>query len=441
MGIKADGTVNYYTWGSLGDSVGDVGRIVSLYTKATHLCPDAAWTRRYLPVVETLGRHMLSLRSKAKSADLPTPTTGLVIGQPEHDWHRTQDKFFYNNNVWILRGMEELSTFLQQDAARNGTLGKLLETDATLYRTDIINSVSACLTKDAEGRAHFLPPYAELGLTPFSRMTGGRLAEYSNFRFYSETLLSDVLPKDIESMFLMWHNNMGGRIGGASRFSGWLDDMPTAGWGYGALTNNRTEDFLALLYGHAATYQSRGTFHSTEQLSFRGEGWYRDFLHWPNPSSAKTANLQYYGTENDVSFCIVSQVLVARLTRWQLVFEDFYRSTGITSPGSIWLARAAPKRWFVPGSQGFSVGNAPTRFGRVSFRMEVTQQGTTYFVTPPLGTPSDLRWKLRWPVPIESVLCQQCAVLEDADGIVTVVASHPASPFSVTANSSAVSWI
>ena len=39
---------------------------------------------------------------------------------------------------------------------------------------------------------------------------------------------------------------------------------------------NQTQDFLELLYGHAANYQSRGTFHSTEQLPFTGTGRYRD---------------------------------------------------------------------------------------------------------------------------------------------------------------------
>lgn len=80
-------------------------------------------------------------------------------------------------------------------------------------------------------------------------MTESREASYANFRFYSETLLADVLPREVENVFLHFHNDMGGRVGGASRFEGWLDDMPTAGWGYGALTNNRTQDYLALLYG------------------------------------------------------------------------------------------------------------------------------------------------------------------------------------------------
>ena len=130
---------------------------------------------------------------------------------------------------------------------------------------------------------------------------------------------------------------------GASRWEDHLDDMPTAGWGYGALVNNQTSDFLELLYGHMASYQSRGTFHSTEQLSFLGTGRYRSFLHIKDPpvdlaspihevTSQDRAQSGYYGIENDVSFCIVSNILVARMTRWQLVMED-----SVTN--SIWLAR------------------------------------------------------------------------------------------------------
>merc|ERR1711998_532572 len=74
--------------------------------------------------------------------------------------------------------------------------------------------------------------------------TDGRPSEYSNFRFFSETVLADVLSRDLEDTLLTWHNSRGGRLGGASRFSNWLDDMPTAGWGYGALTNNRTDDSM-----------------------------------------------------------------------------------------------------------------------------------------------------------------------------------------------------
>ena len=183
------------------------------------------------------------------------------------------------------------------------------------------------------------PPCAHVNSTPYANMVESFEASYANFRFYSEVLLADVMPREIERLFLEYHNARGGRLGGASRWQDHLDDMPTAGWGYGALTNNRTDDVLALLYGHMASYQSHGAFHSTEQLSFLGEGLYRAFLHvapqqdpMPAPNLVgpveaveaeethvemeRRAGGQYYALENDVSFCIVSEVLVARLTRW-----------------------------------------------------------------------------------------------------------------------------
>jgi hypothetical protein len=353
--------------------------------------------------------------------------------------------------------------------------------------------------------------------TPYTNMTNGTHESYANFRFYSEVLLSDMLPRSLEASFLELHNNKGGRLAGANRFLNRLDDMPTAGWGYGAITNNQTEDFLALLYGHMATYQSRGTFHTTEQLQYRGEGYYRSFSSWDDPmpdvvnvKPAETAEttaggdtgdkveaggewavrsdgrsresvslpgrgrhgagdatgLGYYINENDVSFCVVSQILVARLTRWQLVFEDYYRGfSDESNPPSIWLGRAAPKRWFAFSKTAAAaaavaaehsaakhsaaehstaamapsvvVANAPTDEGRVSFNITVTAEGAaSYSVVVEDRAASDaiaataastgtnsVVWKLRWPGKVSSVRVSGCTIVgvSAADGIVAVV--------------------
>jgi len=430
--VRPDGSINYYSWGGFHDSYGDAGRLVSLFVQATQMCPDEDWILHNTPYAEHLARWILEKRNNATSVELPPHQQGLVMGVPEHDWHATKDKYFYSNNVVLLRGMEELGSFLLQNPGRNATFGNELLADAVDFRKAIMTSLRLC-TVFQNGTAFFLPPIAETNYTPFERMTYGswksnRYPEYSNFRFYPETLLADVLPRELEEVLLHWHNHRGGRIGGASRWGNWLDDMPVTGWGFGALVNNQTDNFLALLYGHAATYQSRGTFHSTEQLSFQGEGWYRHFLHWPNPKPNATyhAGLQYYGNENDVSFCVVSEVIIARLTRWQLVFEDFYRpqfsSQVDSSSGAIWLARGAPKRWFFSGS-GFNVSRAPTRFGKLSYQMRLTGSTAAFHVVVPTKAPSQMKWVLRWPFQIDSVECEGCHVLQvEAHGVATIVA-------------------
>jgi len=123
---------------------------------------------------------------------------------------------------------------------------------------------------------------------------------------------------------------------------------------------------------------------------------------------------------------------MARLTRWQLVFEDFYRPSA--DQGAIWLARAAPKRWFTKGSS-FEVERAPTRYGRLSFNVSTSATGlVAYSVQVPASTPGELHFVLRWPYPIQQVHCDVCSVLDVDSSGAARVASTGGSVFKATAD-------
>merc|ERR1711957_828302 len=101
---------------------------------------------------------------------------------------------------------EEFGEFLTTAPSQNATLGKELLSDAAGFREDIMNSIKLC-TVFLNGSAYFLPPIAETNFTPFERMTYGswksnRYPEYSNFRFYPESLLADVMPRELEQVLL-----------------------------------------------------------------------------------------------------------------------------------------------------------------------------------------------------------------------------------------------
>lgn len=143
-----------------------------------------------------------------------------------------------------------------------------------------------------------------------------------------------------------------------------------------SLFHDRTEQFLLLLHGHAANYQGRGSFISNEQQSL-----YQD----PNNPSWR----QSLG-DIQASFCTPSQTLVASMTAMQLLSYDRQNAT-------IWIARAAPRRWYEPDANDeisdlssdpeginsgatsvttaalnasstlFGVINGPTRWGTVNF--------------------------------------------------------------------------
>ena len=236
----------------------------------------------------------------------------------------------------------------------------------------------------------------------------GARCSYSNFRFLAEMLLADTLPREIETALLAWHNSMGGRLGGAARFMDHLDDFPSSSWAYAALTNNQTADFLALLYGHMATYSSRGTFHATEQLQIESDG---DAYRHYSPT--------YKG---DVSLCVPTAVEVARLTRWQLVFEPHRSDSGHKQ---VWLARGAPKRWFRDaGGFGFGDRERPVPLasgGTVAFEVSTAPaaQSATFNVTlhgDEALVNDGTRFVLRWPGALQG---------QPAVGGCTVVATEP----------------
>lgn len=367
-------------------------------------------------------------------------TAGLVIGAPEHDWSGTTNLAFYNNNAWLAAGFDRLGVFLSEGpSTRNSSFAARLIKAGARLKAAINASVTACTVTGADGYA-FVPPYAHVNATPYTSMFQGREASYANFRFFSEPLMASTMPSSAEASWLRLHNFVGGRLGGANRFLDHLDDMPSVGWGWGALANNRTDYFLALLYGHMATYQSAGTFHSTEQLSIMpGSGRYRELgkvtdpAPWEPPPSPnenisdvigemtaeRVARLGYNSAETFISYCIVSNIIVALLTRWQLVMEEN------VGPARIWLGRGAPKRWF--RAEGFNVTDAPTSAGHVSYSLEVHGRNTsvsTYTVRTN-GSPKALEtlWSMRWPGKISSAgYIAGCEIdaIDTALGIITV---------------------
>ena len=76
--------------------------------------------------------------------------------------------------------------------------------DASAFRKEISSCVEACVVENAT--SVFLPPYASLNATPYPSMVASYEASYANFRFFSESLLADVLPRRIENGLLDYHN-------------------------------------------------------------------------------------------------------------------------------------------------------------------------------------------------------------------------------------------
>ncbi len=264
--------------------------------------------------------------------------------------------YYFSSSMWCWRGMVELGTLLADypavvtpDAAR---LASDLLAEAPRLKADIDAAVSASCVTNASGHVTFVPAaVAPTGTkpTPYASMTTDTLASYSNFRYYAEMLSSGALDAPTATALMDFREEHGGTLSGMTRYSDHLDDMPADGYAVGALEADRLQSFLLLLYGHAANYQGRGSFFSTEQQSL-----YADAL--------RTSWRASLG-EVQADFCVPSQTLVALMTALQLVSAERDAPT-------IFLARGAPRRWYEgdgTSEVAFGVSHAPSRWGLVNF--------------------------------------------------------------------------
>ena len=91
------------------------------------------------------------------------------------------------------------------------------------------------------------PPHCQIEST---------VAEYSNFRYYSELLGADILAPPLAVALMDFRESHTGSVAGITRWSDHLDDMPALWYLASALWYDRMPSFWSLHYGHMANCAS-----------------------------------------------------------------------------------------------------------------------------------------------------------------------------------------
>ena len=97
---------------------------------------------------------------------------------------------------------------------------------------------------------------------------------------------------------------------------------------------------------------------------------------WTTPASSNLANRD----EPAVEYTSTGVHTVPVYLKWMHVFEEPETHT-------LWLAKALPRDWLVPGEAPLVVERATTRYGRVSFSMTVGT-GSSYTVAVNVTLPA-----------------------------------------------------
>jgi hypothetical protein len=361
--IKADGEISTGDWevscpNGFADGLADFGEMQDIFVRvaraqlAVNTANGTAWIDAHMDQAWRLANYSYHLRLAAVARGDANVTKGLIFGPPEHDTCH-EPGYYYHNNAWFYRGLVEMGKFLRDVCgslpvcAALAPQGPVFLTEAALFRADIEASLALSVTTNADGSPFFIPPIAALGMKPFVTMIESTLAEYSNFRYYAELLGADFLSPALSNALQDFRETHTGTVSGITRWSDHLDDMPSSYYMAASLRDDRIPRALLLQYGHMANYMGRGTGTATEQLPINADanGLSRDYL-WGY-------------LEGGIDQCIPSIMLSSIATRWQLVLERYDEDV-------LFLARGAPKRWFLPSNGGFSVERAATRFGSVS---------------------------------------------------------------------------
>jgi hypothetical protein len=301
---------------------------------------DAAWLDRHRAALNAIAGYLLRLRqASVQSQAQDAPGFGLLFGGAEADT-RKDTAYYFSGSAWGWRGLQALgSLYVDQGEQRRDALlagqGRKLLSDSEALRKDLFRAVGQSVIRT--GDQLFLPPVA--GQTePFDTMTQDRLASYTNYRYWLETLSANCLTSEHERMMLDFRRDNGGELLAMTRFTGHLDDWPFWHQASAVLRHDCISQYLLGYYAHLAHHQTPGTFTAYEQVPIRGFGFRREAA----------------------DYCVPAQLTVPIMTRWMLVSEERDANT-------LWLCRAVPRRWL---ASEFAVHGALTRWGRVGLHIE-----------------------------------------------------------------------
>lgn len=359
--VKPDGTLLYY-----GPAVAEYAQLLDLAAACVRRTADRAWLDRHCGAIERLADYLLRLLADARRQPAEALTFGLIQGAAEADT-RDDQRYYISGNAWCWRGLFELSRLdgLAPEHRRR------YADEAERLRRDLARAVE----RSVIAPQRFLPPVAGQQEV-FRRMTESRLASYTNYRYWLETLSAGFLTPVQEQTILDYRLAHGGELLAMTRFSGHLDDWPYYHHAQGVLEHDRVDRYLLGYWAHIAHHQTQGTFTAYEQVPIRG---------WRE-------------RREKADYCVPSELTAPLMTRWMLVAED-------PDADVLWLGRALPRAWL---QHDLAMSGALTRWGPVGLRLSPAPDGRRYqaSITLPSSARPTIMLRLRHPARLRLVECR-----------------------------------
>lgn len=342
------------------------------------LTGDRALLLKHRGKIEATAALLAELHDEALALPDTDRGYGLIHGWCESDSCLAPDpsvwwKPYYANSAFAVRGWREIAGVwrkLQLPGAQ--ATASAWEQRADHLQAQLLKSI------EANTRTDLTPPYVPL--LPGSKytfreaMANERPSEQQwSHRCYTELLQADVLPDDkanavIDTMRAYGATTIGvvANVGRPNPGGRAILGFISYGYAQMLLRLGRIEEYILFLYAHRYHDHSRGSWTAGEVSGISGGG---------------------------AIFCIPAQQTIPLLVRWMLVFED-------SDKDQLHFGRAIPRDWVATGKP-VAIERAPTRYGRVNYRLESSSDSTLLATIslPPSGKlPAELHVAFRAPL-------------------------------------------
>lgn len=347
--VRDDGSILYR-----GSETGQFGRMLTVVSEYQALTGDRTILSRHRKRIDAIAQMLVRRCREARKRQADDSAYGVIDGWCEADSCLEPDPGryllpYFSNSAEAARGLRDLGA----------TWGHEMRAEAERLRADLIEAIERSTLPTVPA---CIPAIAGAGepLDPNSP-PDAQDPSFRAYRAYSELLFSGVLDRRHVETILKYREARRDILLGVPAVygynSGEMGGFLAHGHAYGLIQHDFVREFLLTLCSLSAHQYTRGT--------------------WTAPETRRID-----AAVSAAPYCSPAQLTVPLLLRWMLAFED-------PNAEVLCLGKAVPRDWLSDGKV-VAAKDVPTRWGKVSFRIESSLESGSILVLLDLSATREL---------------------------------------------------